>query len=420
MGLIILVALLAIIIAVLVESCILLWITKLFKTDNPTYKKSLIIVTVSSIASLFGVILGMISLGFLATITTFFVFHFLLRKYYQTTWKKSLGIYVVTGMIGSILVLFTILPVRWYIFEPFVVAGEAMSPTYKNGDYLLINKLDKIFERGDVVALRYPKDPKQFFVKRIIGLPGEKIQIDNSKVIVNDKVLLEPYLNGNAATYPHDTTIIGGQKTITLGQNEYFVLGDNRLASSDSRDWGVLPLSNIWGKISYKISGLLNQFETKNSPNETDTRIEYRNTKYRYSLHYPENFTIYTATDQMKEEVILPTVSSDKVYFTNDKKMLFCCEPLVSSVSVVNGPIDPKNWRQYVNIPDYRIISQGEIIFSGRKAYEVRSSIGIDSAGARLILIPGNEISFILIQGDKGEPWESITNSFNIELLFTP
>lgn len=154
---------------------------------------------------------------------------------------------------------------------------------------------------------------------------------------------------------------------------------------------------------------------TSISENETANWAVYSNTKYNYSFRYPTNFTIYAATDQTKEEVILPTATSNKVFLTDKKAMLFCCEPLVTSVSVVNGLIDIKNWRQYAEIPDYRIKSQGEIIFSGHKAFEVRGSLGIDSAGVRLILIPGNKFSFILIQGDDGEPWKSITNSFHFK-----
>ena len=148
---------------------------------------------------------------------------------------------------------------------------------------------------------------------------------------------------------------------------------------------------------------------------ETANWAVYRNTKYNYSFRYPTNFTIYAATDQTKEEVILPTATSEKVYLTDKKAMLFCCEPLVTSVSVINGSIDTKNWRQYGEIPDYRIKSQGEIMFAGHKAFEVRSSTGLDSVGARLVLIPGSQFSFVLIQGDESEPWESITNSFALE-----
>ena len=154
---------------------------------------------------------------------------------------------------------------------------------------------------------------------------------------------------------------------------------------------------------------------TPTPKNETANWAVYSNTKYNYSFRYPTNFTIYAATDQTKEEVILPTATSDKVSLTDKKAMLFCCEPLVTSFSVINGSIDTKNWRQYAEIPDYRIKSQGEIMLAGHKAFEVRGSLGIDSAGVRLILIPGNQFSFILIQGDDGEPWESITNSFGFK-----
>ncbi len=149
--------------------------------------------------------------------------------------------------------------------------------------------------------------------------------------------------------------------------------------------------------------------------NETAKWAMYSNTKYNYSFRYPTNFTIYAATDKTKEEVILPTSTSDKVYLTDKKAMLFCCESLVTSVSVINGSIDTKNWRQYAEIPNYRIKSQGEIMFAGHKALEVRGSLGIDSAGVRLILIPGNQFSFVLIQGNDGEQWESITNSFSFK-----
>src|SRR3989344_2459164 len=154
---------------------------------------------------------------------------------------------------------------------------------------------------------------------------------------------------------------------------------------------------------------------TPTSKNETANWAVYSNTKHNYSFRYPTNFTIYAATDQVKEEVILPTASSDKVSLTDKRAMLFCCEPLVTSVSVINGSIDTKNWRQYAEIPNYRIKSQGEIVFAGHKAFEVRGSLGIDSVGVRLILIPGSQFSFVLIQGDDGEPWESITNSFSFK-----
>ena len=161
-----------------------------------------------------------------------------------------------------IIAVIIIVPIRYFIFQPFVVSGASMQPNYQTGQYLIIDELSYRFAppaRGQVVVLKYPKDPKEFFIKRIIGLPGERILIDNGKVKIfnqdhpEGEVLSESYLPNENLTYPHDALIVGGQKTITLKTDEYFVLGDNRLASSDSRDWGVLPRSNIVGKVLVRV-----------------------------------------------------------------------------------------------------------------------------------------------------------------------
>jgi signal peptidase I len=133
-----------------------------------------------------------------------------------------------------------------------------MEPNFQNNQYLIIDELSYHIrepKRGDVVVMRYPRDEKQYFIKRIIGLPGEKIQIDNGKVtIFNDAhpegvALNESYLPNQGLTYPHDTVLVGGSKTITLDSDHYFMMGDNRLASSDSRDWGPLPRKDMVGKV---------------------------------------------------------------------------------------------------------------------------------------------------------------------------
>lgn len=161
-----------------------------------------------------------------------------------------------------IVAVIIIVPVRYFIFQPFVVSGYSMQPNYQTGQYLIIDELSYRFTapvRGQVVVLKYPVDPKQFFIKRIIGLPGETIQIDNGKVKIfnqahpEGEVLSESYLPNDNLTYPHDALIIGGQKTITLKADEYFALGDNRLASSDSRNWGILPRADIVGKVLIRV-----------------------------------------------------------------------------------------------------------------------------------------------------------------------
>lgn len=139
---------------------------------------------------------------------------------------------------------------RVFVAEPFVVSGSSMVPNFHNREYLVVDKISyRLHEpaRGDVIVFKYPKDTSQYFIKRIIGLPGERVQVDAGKVKVFNSehpdgiVITEPYLNSNDATF-------GKSDIITLGSNEYYVLGDNRLASSDSRVWGILPAHNIIGK----------------------------------------------------------------------------------------------------------------------------------------------------------------------------
>lgn len=145
---------------------------------------------------------------------------------------------------GLIAVL-VVLPIRLFVAQPFVVNGASMQPTFENGDYLIINEISYHVadpRRGDVVVFRYPKDPNKFFIKRVIGLPGETIAIRGGKVSITKDgethELGESYVK-NAGN--------GGNLTRELGSEEYFVMGDNRPASSDSRTWGVLPRENVVG-----------------------------------------------------------------------------------------------------------------------------------------------------------------------------
>jgi signal peptidase I len=158
------------------------------------------------------------------------------------------GLLFVWDFLKVILIaLVIIVPVRYFIFQPFIVQGSSMEPNFKNGQYLIIDELSYRFHnpaRGDVLVLRYPRDPKQYFIKRVIGLPGEKVQIDNGHVVVynNDHpqgfTLNESYLSGQSLTFAQGSSYVGNKKTLTLAPNEYFMMGDNRLYSSDSRDWG--------------------------------------------------------------------------------------------------------------------------------------------------------------------------------------
>mgnify|MGYP001562025050 CR=1 FL=1 len=153
----------------------------------------------------------------------------------------------------ALIALVIVLPIRYFLFQPFIVKGESMSPNFNTGDYLIIDEISYRFsdpQRGDVVVFKYPKDATQRFIKRIIGLPGETVNIKDGEVIITDdkgeiSVLEEDYLPENLKTL--------GDVDIVLRSSEYFVLGDNRQYSYDSRSWGVMARSNIIGKAFLRI-----------------------------------------------------------------------------------------------------------------------------------------------------------------------
>ncbi len=156
---------------------------------------------------------------------------------------------------------------RFFIAEPFIVSGSSMVPNYHNREYLVVNKLSYHLrqpERGDVIVFRYPKDTSQYFIKRIIALPGESVKVQNGKVYIKNaehqewSALTEPYLSNQDITF-------GKDEETTLGTEEFFVLGDNRLASSDSRVWGILPRHDIIGTAWLRVFPL-NSFGTAHFP----------------------------------------------------------------------------------------------------------------------------------------------------------
>lgn len=150
-----------------------------------------------------------------------------------------------------IISLAIILPVRYYLIQPFFVRGASMEPNFDNGQYLVVDELSYRFnepERGTPIVFKYPLDPGQYYIKRIIGLPGEAIEVKDGQVIVYNQAFPEGVILDESG-YLSENVITPGNVKIKLGQNEYFVLGDNRKASSDSRQWGVLPRDNIIGRV---------------------------------------------------------------------------------------------------------------------------------------------------------------------------
>ena len=163
--------------------------------------------------------------------------------------------------------LVIIVPIRIFLFQPFFVQGSSMETNFKDSDYLIVNELGykqtsidvagfhfftvgsfRDLSRGDVVVFRYPKDPTQFFIKRVIGLPGEKVKVEAGKVTVYNQEHPDGFLLDESSYLPQGL-MTSGAVTTTLDDQSYFVLGDNRQASHDSRAWGALPKYDVIGKV---------------------------------------------------------------------------------------------------------------------------------------------------------------------------
>lgn len=148
----------------------------------------------------------------------------------------------------AVLALAIVIPVRVFIAQPFVVSGDSMFPTFHNGEYLIVDELSYLLKkgpnRGDVVIFKYPNDPSRYFIKRVIALPNEKINIKDGIITIINKenpsgfILNEPYINGEFKV----------TDSFTTDNEEYFVMGDNRNRSSDSRSWGNLPHKLVVGR----------------------------------------------------------------------------------------------------------------------------------------------------------------------------
>ncbi len=147
----------------------------------------------------------------------------------------------------AVIALIVVVPFRIFIAQPYIVSGSSMDPTFKDGDYLIVDQLSKRFgdpERESVLIVRYPKDPSKFFIKRLIAFPGEKVEIRSGVVTI--------FNSENPDGLTLSNSYIEHKKqdefSVELGDDEYFVMGDNRASSSDSRVWGSLPKENIIGQ----------------------------------------------------------------------------------------------------------------------------------------------------------------------------
>ncbi|OHA59904.1 MAG: signal peptidase I [Candidatus Vogelbacteria bacterium RIFOXYD1_FULL_46_19] len=151
----------------------------------------------------------------------------------------------------ALITLIIVVPIRAYVAQPFIVSGVSMDPTYHDGEYLIIDELSYHFrspKRGEVVVFRYPKDPSKYFIKRVVGLPGETISFAREAITIKKGeqswTIKEPYLT-DGISYQAEV--------IELGPEEYLVLGDNRNLSLDSRSWGPVQEKLIKGRVLVRL-----------------------------------------------------------------------------------------------------------------------------------------------------------------------
>lgn len=142
----------------------------------------------------------------------------------------------------------TVFLIRTFVVQPFLVSGSSMFDSFVDSDYVLVDELSYRFkkpERGDVVVFRYPLNPQLFYIKRIIGLPGDRLIVQDNGVFVNGKKINEMYLRNEVVT--------SGRVDVDVQKDQMFVMGDNRPNSYDSRSFGPAPLANIIGVVRVRL-----------------------------------------------------------------------------------------------------------------------------------------------------------------------
>ena len=183
---------------------------------------------------------------------------------------QGVGSFVFEVIKIIILAFIIILPIRIFLFQPFFVQGASMEPNFEDGQYLIVNELGfketnisfnshelfrvnsfREIERQRVVVFRYPLDTTKFFIKRVIGLPGEKVQVKDGQVTIFNSDQPGGFQLDEKAYLPSGLRTVG-DLTITLGDDQYFMLGDNRMFSSDSRFWGPVPKKDIIGEVALR------------------------------------------------------------------------------------------------------------------------------------------------------------------------
>lgn len=231
-----------------VGGSVLYWLSKKWKIAQATLKQSFSIVLVGVVAGLallviFYFVKGDVLRGIISFIVSLSLYTILIWMFYRPPIVRSLGLafsfIIIGGVANFLLSVIFVLPVRLFFIQPLTIKGAAMEPTYHEGDYVLVQKIQRSFHRGDVVVFFYqPNDQKKrILIKRIIGLPGEAFEIKGG----------EAYINGTTIELPSVTALLRDSPSIVLKDDEYFVVGDNASISFDSQVFGPISATSIIG-----------------------------------------------------------------------------------------------------------------------------------------------------------------------------
>lgn len=167
------------------------------------------------------------------------------------SWRSYFSVFL--ELVKTIIIsLAIILPIRYFLIQPFMVEGASMQPNFHDRDYLIVNEILYRFkepERGEVIVFKNPENIKQYFIKRVMATPGESIKIEDGSIYIK-KLTDDIYSKVNEEEYlPKDLKTYGNSSEITLASDEYFVMGDNRGNSRDSRFFGPLKRNLIVGRV---------------------------------------------------------------------------------------------------------------------------------------------------------------------------
>lgn len=174
------------------------------------------------------------------------------KEEYQESFKRALGttlgsvaLFLFEVIQIAVIAAAIVVPIRVFLIQPFIVQGGSMEPNYFNNEYLIVDQTRKGYNRGHSVVFHPPNNESQFYIKRVIGLPGETIEIKDGDVLIYNQENPDGFkLNEEYLT---EETI--GRQRVLIPEGTYFLMGDNRDSSLDSRNFGVVPSDNIVGKV---------------------------------------------------------------------------------------------------------------------------------------------------------------------------